>query len=452
MKPLILTILSLLLLITSALQAQHTVIKGRAVGEAKPTGKVTLYKHTDYITENLYERAEAEIQGDTFEIVLKYHDHTEPYILNNKNRTTKIFLEPDSEYEILLGQQGFVIIKEPASQLNKKLMDYGNGVFDFMARASKIADPKAFADFKTSMFMKYYSEDNEFFNAYYKYDLKIKELFFGATGQYWMDKESFDKAERNYLTETEIRLRHPKWGEYFKNHVSYRSRFCKLQRIDCCDPKASCQQTAPFEEASLFANDTLRELATVVAISNKIEANQGGDKLDLLLEMRAKLDSMEENASVGVAKELATQYKERYDLFGIGSRMPKISLTNAAGNTVNVNELEGKYILLDFWALWCKPCLKEMQFLSTLPDRMQDKLVIVSISVDKSEENVWKFVEEKSYDWLFLHNGENPSLPNKLLVNVYPSYFLFSPEGKLVYRPSSISTEWQKIKGLVEGE
>jgi thiol-disulfide isomerase/thioredoxin len=439
------------LLAMPALLAQHALIKGRAIGDSKPEGQVTLYRYTDYITENLYERAEVPIQGDTFQILLRYHDATEPFLLHYRNKTMQLFVEPEGTYEVVLGQEGFALAKEPESGLNRKIMDYGNRMFAFMEKAKDgLVDPRAFDDFRTSMFMQYYGEKHPFFNAYYKYDLKVKELFFGATGQYWMNKDDFDKAERNYLTETPIRLRHPKWAEYFRNHVQYRSRFCKLQRIDCCDPAAACQETAPFEEAAHFQNDTLRELATVVMIAHKIGSSKGGERLDILQRMKEKLDSMEQQASTAPAKALATQYKEQFDLFGLGSEMPTIALRNALGELVHVNEAsKGKYVLLDFWALWCKPCMKEMQFLSELPGGLPEGLEVVSISVDESPERVWQFVAEKEYGWTFLHNGEDRRLLNQLLINVYPSYFLFDPNGKLLYRPSSLSTEWEKLAEMV---
>ena len=440
-------------LLTTAMSsyAQTSIIKGKAVGDNPPQGKVVLYQYTDYLTENLYDRSATMIKGDTFQFVLRHHEHTEPFTLTHGNQNTKVFVEPGGEYEVWLGKDGFVLVKEPMGNLNKKIMEYGNSMFTFLeaAQGADAISPEAFDDFKMKQYMKYYNEKNDFFNAYYKYNLKTKELFFGATGQYPMDKAEFNKAERNYLTQTKIRLNHPKWGEYFRTHVEYRNRFCKLQRIDCCDPKAECKKTSAFQEAALFENDTLRDLATVEAIAYNIAANKGGNA-QYLRKMHLMLDSMALSGATAPGRFIARQYKEQYNLFGIGSEMPSVSLESIGGSMINGVDFKGKYVLIDFWALWCKPCLKEMKFLSELPDRRPEKLELVSISVDESKERAWSFVKEKGYDWTFLYNGEDRELLNKFLINVYPSYFLFDPQGKLVYRPSSLSAEWEKVLEMVE--
>lgn len=434
--------------------AQTAIIRGKAVGDKPPKGKVVLYQYTDYLTQNMYDRSAKMIESDTFQFMLRHHKYTEPFMLTHGKHSTKVFIEPGGEYEVWLGEQGFVLVKEPTGNLNKKIMEYGNSMFNFLnaAKGADAISPKAFDDFKMQQYMKYYNEKNDFFNAYYKYDMKIKELFFGATGQYPMNKGAFDKAERNYLTNTKIRLNHPKWGEYFRTHVEYRNRFCKLQRIDCCDPLADCKKTSFFQEARLFENDTLEDLAMIEAISYKIEANKGSD-LEYLRKMHLMLDSMAQSGATAPGRFIARQYKEQYDLFGIGSPMPDITLQSIdSENLINVKDFKGKYVLIDFWALWCKPCLKEMQFLSALTDRQSDKLQLISISVDESKERANSFVKDKGYSWLFLYNGEDRDLLNKLLINVYPSYFLFDPNGELVYRPSSLEAEWDKILEIISSD
>src|SRR5690606_7220298 len=76
----------------------------------------------------------------------------------------------------------------------------------------------------------------------------------------------------------------------------------------------------------------------------------------------------------------------------IGQPAPEISLPTPNGNTVTLSSLRGKVVLIDFWATWCGPCVKEQPELKALYDQHIDhvqagKFEILGVSLDKSNEN-----------------------------------------------------------------
>jgi peroxiredoxin len=71
---------------------------------------------------------------------------------------------------------------------------------------------------------------------------------------------------------------------------------------------------------------------------------------------------------------------------GNGVRAPEMSLTFLDGTTTTLSKLEGKVVLLNFWATWCPPCKQELPHFEALHKAYQEKgLVIVGVSMDQAE-------------------------------------------------------------------
>jgi len=68
----------------------------------------------------------------------------------------------------------------------------------------------------------------------------------------------------------------------------------------------------------------------------------------------------------------------------LAERLPEFSLDNLAGNPQSITSWPGKPLLINFWATWCGPCLREIPMLKDLQARRSD-LQVVGIAVDKRE-------------------------------------------------------------------
>jgi cytochrome c biogenesis protein CcmG/thiol:disulfide interchange protein DsbE len=77
---------------------------------------------------------------------------------------------------------------------------------------------------------------------------------------------------------------------------------------------------------------------------------------------------------------------------GAGEFAPDFSLETIDGTTVNLSGLRGKPIQLNFWALWCTPCLEELAMLQTVDN---NELVILSIAVNVPPEEVIGFAADR---------------------------------------------------------
>jgi len=88
----------------------------------------------------------------------------------------------------------------------------------------------------------------------------------------------------------------------------------------------------------------------------------------------------------------------------IGQPAPEISLPQPDGIPFSLSSLQGKLVLIDFWATWCAPCVEEQPELKVLYDKYQKanpgKFEIVGVSLDKSKENWVKAIDRFKIDWM----------------------------------------------------
>lgn len=67
----------------------------------------------------------------------------------------------------------------------------------------------------------------------------------------------------------------------------------------------------------------------------------------------------------------------------IGNIAPDFTQTDTAGVNVSLHDFKGKYVLIDFWASWCKPCRRENPFVIQAFNKYKDKgFTIISVSLD----------------------------------------------------------------------
>lgn len=98
-----------------------------------------------------------------------------------------------------------------------------------------------------------------------------------------------------------------------------------------------------------------------------------------------------------------------------------------------LSSLNGKYVLVNFWAHWCGPCVKEFPAMQTLYDELKDEnFDIVAIHAGPAQGRVMPFVEK--YDISFKVVIDPSMSVQGWDVPVLPVSYLVSPEGKLVYK------------------
>lgn len=151
------------------------------------------------------------------------------------------------------------------------------------------------------------------------------------------------------------------------------------------------------------------------------------------------------NQSLAPANASETADKGTLDRTHKGEAAPDIPFTDSLGNIHKVADYAGKPVLLNLWATWCAPCVKEMPTLDALAVAKGDALHVLTISQDlKGAELVTPFFEKAKFKklqpWL------DPDIAWSMTMGAnLPATILYDSAGKEVWRISG-DMDWMGTK------
>lgn len=119
----------------------------------------------------------------------------------------------------------------------------------------------------------------------------------------------------------------------------------------------------------------------------------------------------------------------------LGKPAPEIALENPAGEIVKLSSLQGKLVLIDFWASWCRPCRAENPRVLQVYNRYKDKgFEIYGVSIDQDKEAWLQAIEDDGIAWLHVSDlkfWQSPVVKD-YQIGAIPATYLIDEEGKIV--------------------
>ena len=153
--------------------------------------------------------------------------------------------------------------------------------------------------------------------------------------------------------------------------------------------------------------------------------------LDELKALRAKVDpSLNEHPYMKQLDEFI-----RIAAFKEGSMMPDFTLPDQNGKKISLSSFRGKYVLVDFWASWCGPCLREMPNVVKLYKECKGKdFEILGVSLDTKKKGWLGAIKKNGMKWPQVCDFEAwGTVPVKMCnVTAVPYTVLVDPNGKVV--------------------
>lgn len=377
------------------------------------------------------------------------------YLIRKDNSTEHVYLKPSDE----------LVISFDAQKFNETLSYTGEGS---EANNYLVAKGKLQLERKKDTDKFYEGDENDYKKKILAIDKEMKDLLAEVTS------ESFKKEEKKnlrygYLFDIYNYPNMMKFNFGKKVTVS-ESFFSELEGINFDNTenylkypyykylagtkwKKQVEKADSFEEMSnIIQTIRSKQIFVDVIINSFYRIADTPEKSKMHFKLIKKFVPNQE--FIKKAKEEYEKVKSTSN----GKKSPNFKFKDRNEKLVELVNFKGKYVLIDIWATWCVPCLKQVPYLKKLEKKYHDKnIVFIGISVDdKDEYKLWKETLDKKKMGgiqLFADKSFESDFVDAFGVASIPRFILISPEGTIVEshfsKPSHKITE-DKLDALLK--
>ncbi|TDP03364.1 TlpA family protein disulfide reductase [Flavobacterium sp. 245] len=136
----------------------------------------------------------------------------------------------------------------------------------------------------------------------------------------------------------------------------------------------------------------------------------------------------------------------------VGDIAPEIELPDTKGNVVSLSSFRGSLVLVDFWASWCGPCIKEQPALLKLHNAYPDKLSIYSVSMDTKKPLWTAAIAKGKLPWTQVSDLKYWSSPvvSAYMLQSVPLNFLIDKNGIILAKNIHGKALEDMVKSILE--
>lgn len=175
------------------------------------------------------------------------------------------------------------------------------------------------------------------------------------------------------------------------------------------------------------------------------------DQTEYYRRLVAKIRQIENEAET--KKAMQAQQQSAQGGIQMGQEAPDIRMEDPQGNVKALSDLRGKYVLIDFWASWCKPCRIENPHVVKMYEQYKNKgFEIYAVSLDRNRDHWLKAIDDDGLGWIHVSDLKfwNSAAAKLYGVNSIPYTVLLDKEGKVIgtrLRGKSLEAKLKEVLG-----
>lgn len=151
--------------------------------------------------------------------------------------------------------------------------------------------------------------------------------------------------------------------------------------------------------------------------------------------LERRYNALDKKVQSGFYGNIVKQQIDNNKAGALGSIAPDFSQADVDGKQVALSSYKGKYVLIDFWASWCRPCREENPNVVKAYNKYKDRnFTVLGISLDKDRAPWLKAIKDDKLDWTQLSDLKfwNNEVAAKYKIQSIPQNFLIDPSGKII--------------------
>ncbi len=178
-------------------------------------------------------------------------------------------------------------------------------------------------------------------------------------------------------------------------------------------------------------NNTTNVVGAQMALQASREFN-ADEFRELVNQFEANLGESKYVANLKKVLEPIEKAEEAEKATAVGAVAPDFTLESVNGKNITLSSLRGKYLLVDFWASWCKPCRAENPNVVKAYQEFSSKgFTVLSVSLDKDSAKWKKAIVDDNLTWTQVIDGKG-DIASTYGVTGIPFTLLLDKEGKII--------------------
>ena len=139
----------------------------------------------------------------------------------------------------------------------------------------------------------------------------------------------------------------------------------------------------------------------------------------------------------------------------VGQTAPLFERSGIDGRPVRLADHRGRWVVLDFWASWCGPCIQGIPEMKRYYEKYRDRLEIIGIAVNDDPEEWRAAIQQHTLPWVHFNDDQGAvsmEVTQQYAIEALPTKIILDPEGRVVYKLVGESEEFYQELDRLLGE